>query len=71
MHRVLREEAEAQRADGVETVQITLAEGHERYATAASYHEAGFDAYITGCVLMFVKGFRFFELQELGGNPST
>ena len=57
MHRVLREEAEDHRADRVETVQITLAEGHERYATAASYHEAGFDAYITGCVLVLIKVF--------------
>jgi len=54
VHRVLREEAEAERADGKETVEITLAEGHEKYATAASYHEAGFDAYITGCAFAYM-----------------
>eukprot|EP00930_Biecheleria_cincta_P054952 TRINITY_DN41328_c0_g1_i1.p1 TRINITY_DN41328_c0_g1~~TRINITY_DN41328_c0_g1_i1.p1 ORF type:complete len:605 (+),score=133.46 TRINITY_DN41328_c0_g1_i1:63-1817(+) len=50
--KVFEDEAVAARAAGKGRIEIKLAEGHDRYGPdkAAAFHEAGYDAYITGCV---------------------
>lgn len=54
VYKVLKQEAEESRDLGEEVVGFTLAEGHERYENSASFHEAGYDAFVTGCVFAYM-----------------
>jgi len=49
IYKVFEEEAEAKKRFGKGTVEISFAPGHDRYrSNCNAFHEAGFDAYITG-----------------------
>lgn len=50
--KVLEDETASAIAAGKPRIEIKLAVGHDRYGPdkAAAFHEAGYDAYITGCV---------------------
>lgn len=50
--KVLEDEAASAIVAGKPRIEIKLAAGHDRYGPdkAAAFHEAGYDAYITGCV---------------------
>lgn len=50
--KVFEDEAVAAKAAGKSGIEIKFAAGHDRYSPdkAAAFHEAGYDAYITGCV---------------------
>mmetsp|Transcript_62751 Transcript_62751/g.147140 ORF Transcript_62751/g.147140 Transcript_62751/m.147140 type:complete len:542 (+) Transcript_62751:68-1693(+) len=64
VHKVLKEEADSARAAGGQAVEIALADGHNRYATTAIFHEAGYDAFITGCVFAYMAGELFSEADK-------
>ena len=53
VYKVLTQEAEESRDLGEEVVGFTLAGGHERYENSASFHEAGYDAFVAGCVVAY------------------
>eukprot|EP00438_Fugacium_kawagutii_P009034 Skav202969 [mRNA] locus=scaffold2274:415691:421547:- [translate_table: standard] len=52
VYKVLKQEAEDAGSAGA--VELKLAEGHERYENTASFHEAGYDAFVTGCVFAYM-----------------
>lgn len=54
VYKVLKQEAEEALSCGQAIVKFNLAEGHERYDNSASFHEAGYDAFITGCVFAYM-----------------
>jgi len=56
IHQVLMDETEADRSASKPTVEISLAKDHERYDTSNGlFHEAGYDAFATGCVFARLK----------------
>jgi len=49
--KVVTEEATTAKNAGQPTVEVAFAPGHDKYGhDCAAFHEAGYDAYITGCV---------------------
>ena len=51
LHKVLADETKAAKEEAKPIVEVTFAAGHDLYpADCNAFHEAGFDAYITGCV---------------------
>ena len=51
LHKVLADETKAAKDEAKPIVEVTFAAGHDLYpAECTAFHEAGFDAYITGCV---------------------
>ena len=51
LHKVLADETKAAKDEAKPIVEVTFAAGHDLYpADCNAFHEAGFDAYITGCV---------------------
>jgi len=49
VYKVFLREAEAARTAGTPTVEVSFAPGHDRYGPdCAAFHEAGYDAYVTG-----------------------
>ncbi|CAK0811047.1 unnamed protein product, partial [Prorocentrum cordatum] len=50
VYKVFEQEAAASKKAGAPSVEVVLAPGFERYGPGcAAFHEAGYDAYITGC----------------------
>ena len=68
VYKVLKQEAEESRDLGEEVVGFTLAEGHERYENSASFHEAGYDAFVTGCVFAYMCNALGRFPDELNGH---
>ncbi|CAJ1450748.1 unnamed protein product [Effrenium voratum] len=65
VHAVLKQENEAKTE--AETVEIVLAEGHQGYGSSARFHEAGYDAFVTGCVFAYMAetaGLKDAEARE-------
>merc|ERR1711988_1738892 len=51
MGKALEQERETAISAGKPTVSVSFAPGHDRYGPDCNaFHEAGYDAYITGCV---------------------
>ncbi|CAE8640375.1 unnamed protein product [Polarella glacialis] len=51
VYKVVEQEAAAARSAGRPTVEVAFAPGHDRYGPdCAAFHEAGYDAYVTGYV---------------------
>jgi len=49
VYKVFKDEASAAKSAGKPTVEVSFAPGHDRYAPdCEAFHEAGYDAYITG-----------------------
>ena len=66
LHKVIADEAAAAKEQGKPTVEVTFAPGHDRYGPdCKAFHEAGYDAYITGCV------FAHMAKEALGGDLSS
>ena len=66
LHKVFADEAAAAMKDAKPTVEVTFAPGHDRYSPDCNaFHEAGYDAYITGCV------FAHMAKEALGGDLSS
>ncbi|CAK8992858.1 Poly(A)-specific ribonuclease PARN (Deadenylating nuclease) (Deadenylation nuclease) (Polyadenylate-specific ribonuclease) (parn-A) [Durusdinium trenchii] len=61
VYKVLKEE-EGRVQSELPPIEIALVEGHERYNKVASFHEAGYDAFITGCVFAYM-------CEELARQP--
>ena len=62
VYKVLKQEAEAEEEVDMPGVLFHLAEGHDRYDKSASFHEAGYDAFVTGCVFAYM-------CEALGQRP--
>ena len=51
VYKVFQEEAALAKTKGLGTVEVTFAPSHDRYGPQCdAFHEAGYDAYVTGCV---------------------
>merc|ERR1712226_854063 len=49
VYKVFKDEADVANREGKPTVSVTFAPGHDRYGPdCAAFHEAGYDAYVTG-----------------------
>ena len=67
VYKVLKEEAEDV-SSGMPAVEIELVDGHERYSKLASFHEAGYDAYVTGCVFAYMCEHLAKQPNEFNGR---
>jgi hypothetical protein len=48
VYKVFKDETAAAKKAGKPTIEIAFVPGHDRYADSTAFHEAGYDAYVTG-----------------------